>query len=60
MVDFKNADQIRDAILRLMREPDLRNKLIGNGKETVRGRFEFERYINELEAFYSRIMEKRA
>lgn len=60
VVDYKNADQIRDAILRLMRESELRTKLIRNGKDTVRGRFEFERYIKELEDFYSGIMKKRA
>lgn len=59
IVDYKNADEIRDAILRLLKDSTLRNKIIQNGKESVRGRFEFDRYIKSLEAFYSRIVEKK-
>jgi glycosyltransferase involved in cell wall biosynthesis len=59
VVDYRSADGIRDAIMRLMKDTALRNKIIENGKESVRGKFEFSRYIKALEAFYSKIDDRK-
>jgi glycosyltransferase involved in cell wall biosynthesis len=58
VVDYKSPEGIRDAILRILKDQDLRNRLIQNGKESVRGKFEFSRYITELESFYTKTMQK--
>jgi glycosyltransferase involved in cell wall biosynthesis len=57
VADYKNSEGIRDSILRILKNPVLKDRLIQNGKESVRGKFEFDRYIKSLEEFYSRIAE---
>jgi len=53
IVDFKNADQIYESILKLLNNKDLRDKLIKNGREDVREAFSLEKMICNLEKLYS-------
>jgi glycosyltransferase involved in cell wall biosynthesis len=54
VVPFKNAEAIHQAILQLLNDPVLQEKLKRNGPESVRELFNFERYIAQLKMLYSR------
>jgi glycosyltransferase involved in cell wall biosynthesis len=58
VVDYKNSEQITKALLALSTDQDLRQKLIQNGRTTVDKRFEYSRYISELETLYTRIYKR--
>ncbi|MEO6613356.1 MAG: glycosyltransferase family 4 protein [Chitinophagaceae bacterium] len=53
VVDFKDADQVYRAILELLENADLRNRLIKNGREDVKSLFSLERMIDNLERLYA-------
>ena len=53
VVDFQNSDQIRDAILKLLKDDDLRHRLIENGRNDVRQKFSLETMVEKLEKLYS-------
>lgn len=53
VVDFKNADQIYDAVYTLLSNVHLAEKLIINGKNTIEEKFSLSIYINKLEKIYS-------
>ena len=51
VVDYKSSDAIFEAMTRLNSEPELRTKLINNGKTSVR-QFDLPRFISKLEKLY--------
>ena len=53
VVDFKNSEQVYQAIIRLLTNTGLRETLIRNGKEDVKKLFSLERMIGKLEELYS-------
>ncbi|MEO7924523.1 MAG: glycosyltransferase family 4 protein [Chitinophagaceae bacterium] len=53
LVDFKDAGQVYRAILELLENADLRNRLIKNGREDVKSFFSLERMIGNLERLYA-------
>ena len=48
----KNVDAVRDALLRCLRDPELRRTLGQNGREFVRERFSWRRMADTIEAEY--------
>ncbi|WP_146895290.1 glycosyltransferase family 4 protein [Adhaeribacter aerolatus] len=52
VVDYQNAEAIYIAILQILENEDLRNKLIQNGRKEVFNRFGLERFIQSLEELY--------
>jgi glycosyltransferase involved in cell wall biosynthesis len=51
VVDFENSQQIEIAITKLLREPELSNRLVENGLISVR-RFELKEMIEKLKELY--------
>jgi glycosyltransferase involved in cell wall biosynthesis len=58
VVDFKNSEQITEALQNLSADTSRREKLIENGKMSVQGKFEFSRHLQEQETMYTRIYKK--
>lgn len=54
VVPFKDPEAIHQAMLQLLNDPILHEKLKQNGPESVRELFNFERYIQQLKMLYSR------
>ena len=52
-VDFQNSEQVYEAIVRLLKDEDLRNKLSANGRRDVREMFTLEIMIDKMERLYS-------
>ena len=52
VVPYKNADAIFDAMVELLKDDNLKNKLIENGKLDVCNRFKIEIMISKLEKLY--------
>lgn len=52
LVDYGDAVGLRDAMLRVLNDRPLRDKLISNGYETVRTRFAPEGYKEKIEKVY--------
>jgi len=52
VVDYCNSKQIYNAILRLLKDKNLKDKLINNGKRSIQ-QFDLEKYIEKLELLYS-------
>jgi len=53
VVDYKNADAIYDGINLILNNPDLKNKLISNGRNDVMQKFDVIKMINSLEDLYA-------
>ncbi len=53
VVDFENSEQAYEAISRLLRDNELREKLSANGKRDVRKFFTLEIMIDKMERFYA-------
>ncbi|MEY5049228.1 MAG: hypothetical protein RLZZ175_2587 [Bacteroidota bacterium] len=51
VVDYKNSEEIKNAIIRLLNDPVLRNKLIEEGKKSSQV-FDLKKYIFQLENLY--------
>lgn len=54
MVDAENTDAIREAVLRLIKEPELRNKLVANGFENIK-RFQPEAIGEQFAGIYEKL-----
>ena len=52
-VDFQNSEQVYEAILKLLSDEDLRNKLSVNGRRDVKKMFSLEIMIEKMEKLYS-------
>lgn len=52
-VDFQNSEQVYEAILKLLRDEDLRRRLSENGKASVKEMFSLELMIDKMEKLYS-------
>jgi len=52
VVPYENSDAIYEAMLQVLREPGLKEKLSRNGYDTVKERFALAHMINELERLY--------
>ena len=53
VVDYKNTDDIYNGIRLILENPDLKNKLIANGRNDVMKQFDVIKMINSLEALYA-------
>jgi glycosyltransferase involved in cell wall biosynthesis len=53
VVDFQNSEQVYEAILKLLRDDELRKKLSANGKADVKKFFTLEIMIDKMERLYS-------
>lgn len=51
VVDYKNTEEIKNAMIRLLNDQDLRNKLIEEGKKSSQA-FDLKKYIFQLEGLY--------
>jgi glycosyltransferase involved in cell wall biosynthesis len=56
LVEPRDARQLADAILRLLRDPDLRGRMAATGYARVRERFTVDRMVADTAAVYSRIV----
>lgn len=48
VVDYKNSQEIFEGLIKLHSNPDLRNKIIANGRKSVHERFAFDVFLNKL------------
>jgi len=53
VVGFENSEEVYEAILRLLKDKELRGKLAANGKADVKELFSLEKMIGKLEKLYS-------
>ena len=53
VVDFQNPEQVTEAILKLLRDEDLRRKLSENGKRDVQKMFSLKIMIDKMEKLYA-------
>jgi glycosyltransferase involved in cell wall biosynthesis len=53
VVDYKNADQIHDKIVRLLEDKDLETKITSNALKDVKAKFTLQRMFEELDKIYS-------
>jgi glycosyltransferase involved in cell wall biosynthesis len=53
LVDFQNAEQVYQAIVRLLTDAVLRETLIENGRKDIKGLFSLETMISKLEKLYA-------
>ena len=53
IVDFQNPEQVNQAILKLLRDEDLRQKLSENGKRDVKEMFSLKIMIDKMEELYA-------
>ncbi len=53
VVDYKNADEIYEGIRFVLNDPDLKKKLITNGRNDVIKQFDIVKMINSLEVLYA-------
>jgi glycosyltransferase involved in cell wall biosynthesis len=52
VVDYKNSDQIKSEVERLLSDEDLRQKLVSGGKQSVQ-RFSLQEMLSKLEELYA-------
>ncbi len=52
VVDYKNSEQIVDAIMKLMHDSAFKNNIINEAKKDVNAIFGFEKMMNELNTLY--------
>ena len=57
LLDPENIESMRNGILRVMSDPDLRSSLVEAGRKNVR-RFRVERIADEYLGLYSRIIDE--
>ena len=53
VVDYKNSDQIREAICNILANPPLKQSLIENGYQSIKQNFELENMIDKLSNLYN-------
>jgi glycosyltransferase involved in cell wall biosynthesis len=59
LIPVRHPHAVRDAVQRLLTDPDLRARLAGGGRETAE-RYALSRKLDELDAFYRDLAERRA
>ena len=52
VVSFKNSEAVYQAMLRILKDESLAEKLKHEGYKTVSGKFDLSRMINQLETLY--------
>lgn len=58
LVPPENADALSDALLKLLRDPELARRLVLNGHEFVTQNFSLERLAREVDAMYSELLQR--
>jgi len=53
VVDYKNVDAIYEGVKLILKDVDLKNKLIANGRNDVMKQFDVVKMINSLEVLYA-------
>ncbi|MDP4261654.1 MAG: glycosyltransferase family 4 protein [Bacteroidota bacterium] len=59
VVDYKNSEQIAAGLVTILTDHELRKQIIQNGKASVQNRFDYSRYINELETMYTNTLDNK-
>jgi len=59
LVPPENAELLADAVLRLLRDPDLARRLGHSGREYVQRRFGFDQLVEQIERLYSELLRRR-
>jgi hypothetical protein len=52
VVDYKNAEAVYEGIQLILKDVDLKNKLIANGRNDVMKQFDVVKMIKSLEVLY--------
>lgn len=58
LVPPENADALADAVLKLLRDPQLARRVALNGHEFVTQNFSFERLARDVDAMYSELLQR--
>lgn len=58
LVRYGNAEELAAAIMRLLRDADLRNKLGSKGREKVLKRYTWDKIVSKMEAIYQTLIEE--
>jgi len=59
LVPPRNPRALADAVLRLLRDPELRNRMGEKGRERATEHFPVERMVREFETLYDSLMERK-
>jgi len=59
LVRYGDAEGLAEAIIRLLNDADLRNKLGNKGKEKVLKRYTWDKIVSKIEAIYQTVIEER-
>jgi glycosyltransferase involved in cell wall biosynthesis len=59
LVPPQDSSALSDALLRLLRDPDLARQMAANGRRLATQDFSFDRLIQEIEALYTELLEHR-
>jgi len=59
LVPPQDADALRDALLRLLRDEQLSARIAGNGRRMATQQFSFERLVREVDELYSELLAKK-
>ena len=58
LVRYGNVEELAAAIMRLLRDADLRNKLGSKGREKVLKRYTWDKIVSKMEAIYQTLIEE--
>jgi glycosyltransferase involved in cell wall biosynthesis len=54
VVPYHNSESIKNAVIRLLADEEVRNKIISNGSDIVKEKFSVESFLSKLSSLYSR------
>jgi len=60
LVPLRRPEELADAMVRLLRDPELRNNMGEKGRERATEHFSLERMVREMEGLYESLMEEEA
>lgn len=59
LVRYGNEEELSEAIIRLLKDADLRNKLGSRGREKVLKRYTWDKIVSKIEAIYQTVIEEQ-
>ena len=59
LVRYGNEEELSEAIIRLLKDADLRNKLGSRGREKVLKRYTWDKIVSKIEAIYQTLIEEQ-
>lgn len=60
LVPAEDSDALRDALLRLLHDPEMSARIAANGRRMATQDFSFERLVREVDELYSELLAKKA